>query len=221
MNKILIIDDEGLIRNVLSQALSNEHTEVKTAATGRDALHCVHSTSYNLCFLDMQLPDMNGLEVMKKIKTISPETKVVIMSANLVTEEMKREIQKMAYGFVSKPFGLSQIKTISEQLVSVDRNIKESRRNKRITSMETISYYVSVFENSELKILHLTGNIVDKSDRGIGIKTDYFLTPSYMIRFADETNFKAGVVRWSMTLGNNMHYAGIEFIDDRETLWFR
>jgi len=221
MNKILIVDDEGLIRNVLSQALSNDNTEVKTAATGSDALHSIHSNAYNLCFLDMQLPDMNGLEVMKKIKTISPETKVVIMTANHVTEEMKREIQKSAYGFVSKPFGLSQIKTISEQLVFVDRNIKECRKTKRILSMETISYYVSVFENSELKILQLTGNIVDKSDRGIGIRTDYFLTPSYMIRFADETKFKAGVVRWSMTLGNNMHYAGIEFIDDRETPWFR
>jgi len=221
MNKILIVDDEGLIRNVLSQALSNDNTEVKTAATGSDAISSINATSYNLCFLDIQLPDMNGLDVMKKIKTISPETKVVIMSANLVTEEMKREIQKIAYGFVSKPFGLSQIKTISEELVFVNRNIKESRKNKRIISMETISYYVSVFENSELKILQLTGNIIDKSDRGIGIRTDYFLTPSYMIRFADETKFKAGVVRWSMTLGNNMHYAGIEFIDDRETPWFR
>ena len=221
MNKILIIDDEGLIRNVLSQALSNEHTEVKTAATGSDALLSINSSSYNLCFLDIQLPDMNGMEVMRKIKAISPETKVVIMTANLVTEEMKKEIQKIAYGFVSKPFGLSQIKTISEQLASVDRNIKESRRNKRTATMETISYYVSVFENSELKILQLTGNIVDKSDRGIGIRTNYFLTPSYMIRFSDETKFKAGVVRWSMTLGDNTHYAGIEFIDDRETPWFR
>jgi len=221
MKKILIVDDEGLIRNVLSQALANEHTEVKTAATGSDAIHSIHSISYNLCFLDMQLPDMDGLEVMKKIKVISPETKVVIMTANLVTEEMKREIQHIAYGFVSKPFGLSQIKTISEQLMFVDKNIKESRRIKRIISMETIRYYVSVFENSELKILQLTGNIIDKSDRGIGIRTDYFLTPSYMIRFSDETRFKAGVVRWSMTLDNNTHYAGIEFIDDRETPWFR
>jgi CheY-like chemotaxis protein len=220
MNKILIVDDERLILNSLSSFLSNEHTEVKTAETGSDALHNIRSNFYNLCFLDIQLPDINGLEVMRRIKIVSPETKVVIMTANFITDEMKEEIQNTAYGFIGKPFELSQIKTISELSGYSDENITERRHINRTPYMQTINYNVNIFENTEGKILQLKGNIINISNNGIGIRTDYLLTPGYIIRFYDETNIKAGVVKWSMAVGNNSYCAGIEILDDNKFPWF-
>jgi CheY-like chemotaxis protein len=221
MRKILIVDDDSLVLHTLARHLSNEHTEVKTSETGYDALSNVLTNFYNLCLLDIKLPDISGLEVMKKIKVMSPGTKVVIMTADYITDEMKREIQNTAYGFVSKPFDLSQIKTISEELVYGDENIKERRQVKRNPSLDTINYYVVIFEDKEMKVLELKGDIIDISNRGIGIRTDYLLTPGYMIRFSDETQFRAGVVRWSMSVGNNSHCAGVEFVDYKEAPWFR
>lgn len=221
MKKILIVDDDSLVLHSLASHLSNEHTEVRTSETGYDALKNILASFYNLCLLDIQLPDINGLEVMKKIKIMSPETKVVIMTANHVTDEVKREIQNTAYGFLSKPFDLSQIKTISEEIVHGDKNIDDRRQFRRNPSIETISYYVVIFENNEMKVLELEANIIDITIRGIGIRTDYLLTPGYMVRFSDETKFRAGVVKWSMSVGNNVHCAGIEFIDYSEAPWFR
>lgn len=210
MKKILIVDDDSLILHALSSHLSNEHTEVKTAESGYDALNNILTSFYNLCFLDIQLPDISGLEVMKKIKVMSPATKVVIMTAKCITDDMKKEIQDKAYYFVSKPFDLAQIKTISEIGVNGDETLPERRQFRRIPSMNEISYFAGIFEDGEMKVLELEGHIIDISDRGIGIRTDYPLKPGYIIRLTEETKHKVGIVKWSIAVGT-LYRAGIEW----------
>ena len=114
MKQILIVDDEKLLLVSLARYLSNEDIKVKTAENGSDALKEVSSSLYQLCFLDVNLPDINGLDVMKEMKASSPQTKVVIMTAEYVTEEMKKEIEGRADYFIAKPFELIHIKTIVE-----------------------------------------------------------------------------------------------------------
>lgn len=109
--KVLVVDDEPLILYGLSKALENENVEVTTAATAKEAIEKVGSSFYNLCFLDICLPDLNGLEVMKKIQELSPHTKVAIMTAGQISEDMKRTIEEKAYLFIAKPFDLFQIRT--------------------------------------------------------------------------------------------------------------
>ena len=114
MKRVLIVDDERLMLYGLSRYLSNDHTEIKTSETGKDALKEITSGFYDLCILDIHLPDTSGLDVMKEIRKISPETKVVIMTAHEITDDMKQEIKNNAYQFLSKPFDISQIKAVSE-----------------------------------------------------------------------------------------------------------
>jgi CheY-like chemotaxis protein len=114
MKRILIVDDEQLILYGLSKTLHGL-AEVRTVATGREALLEVRSSFYDLCFLDIYLPDINGLVVMKKIKEISSETKVVIMTASQVNDHIKRAIEARADFFIAKPFKLPQIKVIAER----------------------------------------------------------------------------------------------------------
>lgn len=118
MKRVLIVDDQILIRDGLSRSLSNEQTEIKTSKTGEDALKEIRSCFFDLCLLDINLPDTSGLDVMKEIRKISPETRVVIMTAHDVTDEMKKEIDNNAYSFFSKPFDLSHIKTVSEMALA-------------------------------------------------------------------------------------------------------
>jgi DNA-binding NtrC family response regulator len=110
VKRILIVDDEPLILSGLSKALKGIAV-VETADTGEQATARVRACSYDVCFLDVVLPDVSGLEVMQQIKKMSPNTEVVIMTA-FATDTMREEIRKEAYRFMEKPLHLSQIKEI-------------------------------------------------------------------------------------------------------------
>lgn len=114
MKRILIVDDEPLVLYGLSKTL-HDLAEVKTVLTGEEAILEFRSRFYDLCFLDIYLPDMNGLDVMRHIIEISPKTKVAIMTASHVDDNLKREIEAEADYFIAKPFRVSQIKMIAKR----------------------------------------------------------------------------------------------------------
>lgn len=112
MKKILIVDDEVFLLQGLARALQTPATDVKIVETGADALVEIAASSYQLCFLDIFLPDLHGTKVMEKIRAISPQTKIVIMTAGVVNNEMRDLIENSAYLFITKPFELLQVKMI-------------------------------------------------------------------------------------------------------------
>lgn len=119
-NRIMIVDDEPLICFHLSQALRcfcDFHGDVKTFANGRDAIKEMRRCFYAICFLDIYLPDLNGLDVMKEINEISPETHILVMTAGSVTDEMKMTIEGGASLFTSKPLDLFQIRAYMKQVL--------------------------------------------------------------------------------------------------------
>lgn len=118
MKRILIVDDESLILSALSKALLSICPEVKTAMSGAEAINEINSFFYDLCFLDIYLPDVSGIEVMKRINDISPETKIVIMTAYEISDDIKAAIEDGAYLFIGKPFELLQIKEIATSILN-------------------------------------------------------------------------------------------------------
>ena len=75
----------------------------------------VFAVEYDLCFLDVILPGMTGLEAMKIINERSPHTKVAIMSGSSLYEAIKGQIEELAFAFIEKPFGLSHIREVAER----------------------------------------------------------------------------------------------------------
>ncbi len=118
MKRILIVDDEHLIRHSLSAGLRQDDTTVEAVSCGKDALSEFERNFYNLCFLDIHLPDMNGLDIMKTVKKASPATKIVILTGSEVDAEMMKSIQENAHLLVAKPFDLDQIKTCTDHLLA-------------------------------------------------------------------------------------------------------
>jgi len=113
--QVLVVDDEPLILMSISRFLKKIAlvTEVSTAEEALDAIGEQH---YDLCFLDVKLPGMNGLDAMKIINELSPNTKVAIMTGNLLDEAMEKQIDDYAYTFIEKPFALSDIKGVAERV---------------------------------------------------------------------------------------------------------
>jgi DNA-binding NtrC family response regulator len=117
MKRILIVDDEQLLLEGLGKALQTDVTEVIAAETGEAALKEIASSPCHLCFLDVFLPDMDGTEVLKRIRAISPKTKVIMMTAGVITNAIKDTIEKNAYMFITKPFDLLQIRMLAKRIV--------------------------------------------------------------------------------------------------------
>lgn len=117
MKKILIVDDEQLLLQGLGKALQTNATEVITAETGEAALMEIASAHCHLCFLDVFLPDMDGTEVLKKIMAISPKTKVIMMTAGIINNAMKENIEKYAHMFITKPFDLLQVRMLAKRIM--------------------------------------------------------------------------------------------------------
>jgi DNA-binding NtrC family response regulator len=117
MKRILIVDDESFLLDGLEKALKTDSTDVMTVETGNSALQEIAASPYQLCFLDLFLPDVNGVDVLKKIKEFSPKTKVIVMTAGVVTQSMQENIEKDAYMFITKPFDLLQVKMLTRRIL--------------------------------------------------------------------------------------------------------
>jgi DNA-binding NtrC family response regulator len=117
VKKILIVDDEQLLLQGLEKVLQTDVTEVVTAETGKAALSEIASSPCHLCFLDLFLPDMEGTEVLKRIRSISPQTKVIVMTAGLVNNAMTETIEKHAHMFIPKPFDILQVRMLARRLI--------------------------------------------------------------------------------------------------------
>ena len=117
MKKILVVDDEAFFLHGLGKALQNASTEVTVVGTGKAALQEIAATPYQLCFLDICLPDIDGVEILKQIKEISPRTKVIMMTAGVTTTAMQATIEKDAYMFLTKPFDLLQVRMLTKSVL--------------------------------------------------------------------------------------------------------
>ena len=115
--QILVVDDEPLIRDMLCRFL-DINSSVMAVGSAEEALEEIRTQHYDLCFLDVILPGMNGVEAMKIIKELSPSTKVAIMSGGYLCEDMKRQIAEGALEFIEKPFDLSRIREIANRVAA-------------------------------------------------------------------------------------------------------
>ena len=102
-HEILIVDDEKNIRRSLRGFLEDEGYAVDDAASGEDAIESVKKNFYRVVFLDVLLPGLDGIAVLKEIQKISPETSVIVMSGHASIEMAIEATRCGAYNFFEKP----------------------------------------------------------------------------------------------------------------------
>ncbi len=106
---VLVADDETLIRQSLRSVLAQEGFAVTVAASGEEAWRLFQTERPDVVLLDLVLGDIDGMEVLRRIKQIAPETKVVVLSAHGTIERAVAAMKLGAYEFIRKPFELEEI----------------------------------------------------------------------------------------------------------------
>jgi DNA-binding response OmpR family regulator len=112
---ILIIDDEPEIVSLLSRVFKKQGFNVHSAHTLNEGWNRISSIKPDIVFLDINLPDGNGLNKLAEIKENYPLTKVVMISAFDMEEDRKLATESGAYTFLSKPFNLNQVSELIQQ----------------------------------------------------------------------------------------------------------
>ncbi|MGM0568223.1 MAG: response regulator [Elusimicrobiota bacterium] len=120
MSKILIVDDDKNIHMTIAGILKKEGHEVDFMDNGYKAIEAVEENSYDIALLDIRMPGINGVETFKKLKKISPETTVIMMTAYAV-EDLKDEAEKEgAYKILDKPFDMHDVINVLDEIEDKD-----------------------------------------------------------------------------------------------------
>ena len=106
---ILVIDDEELIQALFKESLEELGHRVVTARNGSEGLELVKQRDFDLVFLDLKMPGMDGAEVFRQIKTIKPNLPVVIITGYPDSDMMARALANGPFGVMNKPFSESDI----------------------------------------------------------------------------------------------------------------
>ena len=121
--KILVVDDEYLIRNVIKEYCQNEGCKVDEASNGEEAIDKVYENEYDLIIMDIMMPDMDGYEASKEIKEIK-DIPIIMLSARTEEEDKLNGFNIGIDDYVTKPFSpkelMARIKAVTK------RNSKES-----------------------------------------------------------------------------------------------
>jgi len=110
--RILIVDDEESLREVLTIMLHREGYQVESAADGAQAASRLEESRFDLVISDIKMPKLNGLELLKLIKGLHPETLVLMITAFSTTDEAVEAMKQGAYDYITKPFQNEEIRLI-------------------------------------------------------------------------------------------------------------
>ena len=109
---ILVVDDEETMRDSCQQALSREDNIVKVAEDGSTALAMLEKESFDLVILDLKMPGLSGMDVLKWIKQDDPEVVVVVLTGYATIESAVEAMKSGAYDFIPKPFTPESLRVI-------------------------------------------------------------------------------------------------------------
>jgi len=136
MGKILLVDDEANIITVLEDILQDENHIVYSAANGADALEFLSKNDVDLIFLDVWLPDMDGLSILEKIRKGGSDTAVIMISGHGSIDIAVKATKLGAYDFMEKPLSLERVITIVNNAMDTVKLRRENRILKRDGAVE-------------------------------------------------------------------------------------
>jgi diguanylate cyclase (GGDEF)-like protein len=163
---ILIIDDDINLKKTLSDILKLNGYEIVTAKDGREGLALFAENPVNLVLIDLGLPDIPGIKVLKKIKSEHPSTEAIILTGNATLDSAIEATNSGAFSYLLKPYDIDQL------ILNVRRAIEKQQAEEKIIKhsleLETI--------NAELKILYEVSSAISRTPDLDGLLSQALLT---------------------------------------------
>jgi len=127
--RVLIIDDEVDLRDLIRDIIVDSVDEVVTAQNATDALKALDTGSFHLVISDIMMPDMNGIELLKKLHEKMHRYPVLFVSASDAEEVLSKALEYGAADFVAKPFEADDLLALVKKLTAVAHMMDENKAN--------------------------------------------------------------------------------------------
>lgn len=167
---VLVVDDDASIRSLFIHTLSSTPHEVHTVENGAKAVGLAQGISFDVAFVDMRMPGMDGLETFRALKKLQPSLTTVIITGFAEEEKIETALREGAIDCMKKPFNITEIRGVIEKKISVnkgatiqvlvvddDPTMRELFRH----LTEYNGYAVDVVENAEMALRLLSTTTFD------------------------------------------------------------
>src|SRR5678809_1061794 len=161
MEKILVVDDEKGLREVLSIMLKRAGYVVTEASDGEEAIGYVGKEIFDLVITDLRMPKADGLAVLKAVKSSSPETVVLVITAFATADSAVDAMKQGAYDYLTKPFQVDEVQLIIRNALEKRRLSTENMLLKR--EMASQSSFAQIVGQSEAmqKVFDVVRKVAD------------------------------------------------------------
>jgi len=194
---VLVVDDEKNIRQTLAQALVPMGLHVETAVNGEEALQKVRDAEFDLMLLDLKMPGVDGMEVLRSLSDVRPEIRIIIITAYGTVKNAVEAIKLGAVDFIEKPFSPREIRELVNSVFArdtlepsalhgYDAHIQWSKRciqERRFPSAEEHVRKAIGLDASRAEAFNLLGALQELRGDGLGAaksyRAAYALDPTY------------------------------------------
>jgi putative two-component system response regulator len=109
LTSILIVDDEVGVRDMLSSVLNDEGYSVEAVESAKKAVKACEKSTFDVALVDIKLPDMNGTELLNRLKKMQPKIIMIIITGHPSVESAMKAVNERADGYVLKPFEVTEL----------------------------------------------------------------------------------------------------------------
>jgi DNA-binding NtrC family response regulator len=166
---ILVVDDENTITCALDLLLRDEGYEVNIAATAVEAETLLTRRWIDLVFLDLRLPDADGIDLLEHIKQTTPETEVILMTAHGSLDVTIEAIKRGAFYYLEKPFTFDQVQILAQRALQF-KAIKDESRLRKTTRTQDHDDFGIVGNNPQLRQVRAVIRTAAPSDASVLIE---------------------------------------------------
>ena len=156
---ILLIDDEPSQVTSITSFLKRREYTVVSAGSGREGIGILESTRVDLVLTDFRMPDMNGLEVLKRARQINPEIPVIVITAFSDTQDAVRVMKEGAFDYLSKPIDLDELELLIRKVVEISY-LKSENELLRSQLKERFRFDAIISQSGEMEeVLNTAGRV--------------------------------------------------------------
>lgn len=168
-NRILIVDDEIVIRELMTDILQDEGFATVSAPDGKAALKMLKEDGeFSVLFTDIMMPEMDGIELVREARKIAPGIVPIVMTGYATLETARAAVKEGAYDYVLKPFNLSEIKLAVSNALERSRLTAENARLREITGLFNISESIASIRDEDRLLQFVLDAALDRleAERG-------------------------------------------------------
>jgi DNA-binding response OmpR family regulator len=167
-SKLLVVDDELFVRELLAEYFTNTDYQVRTAGSAAEALRLIETENFNAALIDLRMPETGGMDLLRAIKETADDLSVIVMTGYPTVDTAVNALRAGAFDYIVKPFRLKELDGIVSRAVTAQKRAYEMQQlRERVTELETRMAKLKKRENHEgVEVRPRRFTIIEKTSEG-------------------------------------------------------